>query len=713
MPLPSLSHDGLLVLWGQLLVLVAAARLAALLVQRFHQPAVVGEISAGVLLGPSILGRAWPEGTSWLAPTDPLSAAPLTALAWMGAAFLLVLTGLETDLRILQRFRRVVLVVAVGALGVPALTGLFVTRLLPESFGGPSSTPLLLTMFMTIALSISSLPVIAKILRELGYMRRDFAQVTLGVGMLNDLVGWLALGFLATLAGAGTLAPGHIALHTAAVAGVIVVALLACPPIIDAVLPWVHRRDRSAAAATAVTLTLTFAVATAMQAVGSEAVLGAYVAGIVLTRCRYQDARVRSHLETVTFAVFAPLFFATAGLRMDLGLLVGRDALIGTVLIVAAAVGSKVLGAYVSARGAGLAGGESLAVAICLNARGAVEIVVASVGLSLGVLSQAAYTAVALMAILTSVMTPPLLKATVGRWRGSAQERSRLDQEEALRRNLLLRPGRLLVPLFPSSYCLLVADVLHQAWPREAGVTVVDLDGHAEVRVARSANGGRVPSSDLERAFKGRDVSYRRNSASASPQAVLNESEMGYSAVGIALHPSPDALANGGHTDDLIPPIAMALLSDGKLPLVAVRCAVPHQQPVFARVVVPVAGTSASRAALELALGLADATGAEIVLVHIVDADEPEESMPVLEHAVTTARSQQVVVRSTVRRGSSVASEIISVAAEHSADLIVLGASLRRTMRGLSFSHAVEEVLRRADSAVVLVATPDSQPAAS
>src|SRR4051812_23282507 len=317
MPLPSISHSGLLLLWVQLLVLVTMARLAANLALRLRQPPVVGEIAVGVLLGPSLVGQVWPSAGLWLAPRDPLGAAPLTALAWVGAIFLLVLTGIETDLRIVGRFRRAVALITVGALVVPALAGVLVASWLPASFAGPTGRPVLLAMFMAISLSISSLPVMARILRELGMLRRYFAQIILGVGMLNDLIGWLALGFLATVSRSGTVTPAHVALSVTAVIAIIAVAFTAGPYLVDGLLQWVRRQDRSPAAAVTVTLTLPFALAAATQAVGSDAVLGAYLAGVVMSRCRRQDARVRSHLETVTYAVFAPLFFATAGLRMD------------------------------------------------------------------------------------------------------------------------------------------------------------------------------------------------------------------------------------------------------------------------------------------------------------------------------------------------------------------------------------------------------------
>ncbi|HEU5270936.1 MAG TPA: universal stress protein, partial [Jatrophihabitans sp.] len=335
------------------------------------------------------------------------------------------------------------------------------------------------------------------------------------------------------------------------------------------------------------------------------------------------------------------------------------------------------------------------------NARGAVEIVIASVGLSLGVLSQAAYTAIALMAVLTSAMTPPLLTAAVRNWRGSPQEQARLKREESLQRNLLIRPGRLLLPLGADTGCLSAANLLHRAWPLEAGVTIVP----AEQTRPSSPRGPRRPrDANLERLLDGREVSYR--AAGRDAQTALYASELGYSAMGIALHHNGNGNGNGaGHR---IPPVALGLLTGGEIPLVAVRCIADHRTASYDRIVVPVAGTRASAGALELALGLAETASTEVVLLHVTDgAEDPAGSIPVLEHAVSTARTRRVPVQVSVRHGPSVTREILDTAAANAGGLLVLGAALRRTRDGFCFSHAVERILAHADSAVAVVVTPE------
>jgi nucleotide-binding universal stress UspA family protein len=154
----------------------------------------------------------------------------------------------------------------------------------------------------------------------------------------------------------------------------------------------------------------------------------------------------------------------------------------------------------------------------------------------------------------------------------------------------------------------------------------------------------------------------------------------------------------------------MRLLTRGEIPLVAVRCIADHQSSSYDRIIVPVAGTRASAGALELALGLAETARTEILLLHVTDgtgAEEVNSSLRVLEHAVSTARTRRVPVHVSVRRGSSVAGGILDTASANTGGLIVLGAALRRTGDGYCFSHAVEKILARADSAVAVVVTPD------
>src|SRR5437763_1180253 len=443
MRLPSLDEHALLMMWLKLLVIVAAARTLGAAMRRIAQPPVVGELLAGVLLGPSVLAKLWPDAGHVVVPQGKLGAAPINAIGWVGVAFLLVLTGFETDLKIVRRLGRPATMVALGGLALPFVVGLGTGLIMPGAFRGNHGTTTAFVLFIAVSLSISSLPVIAKILDELGFMRRNFGQVTIAVGMVNDLIGWLALGVIAALGRTSHLSVTSVLVPIVAIAVILLAAFTIGQRAIDALLRQVRRREGSGVDAMTVTLVCTLLLAVLAQVARSDAMLGAYIAGILIGRSRFFQRRTATQLGSVTMAVFAPVFFATAGLRIDLQKLANPSALLWAGIVLAVAVVTKVVGAFGGARLARLSNREGLALAVGLNCRGAVEVVIATVGLTIGVLSPSAYTAIVLMAIVTSVMAPPLLRLVVQDWHGEPEEQERLEHEEAMERNLLARAQRL------------------------------------------------------------------------------------------------------------------------------------------------------------------------------------------------------------------------------------------------------------------------------
>ena len=355
------------------------------------QPAVIGELAAGVLLGPSVLGHLAPALHQWLFPNDPLQRALLAGPAWIGVFLLLILTGSETDLALIRRLGRATARVAIGSLVLPVLAGVALGVALPAEFVGEGAQREVFALFMGTALGISALPVIAKILSDLDLMRRNIAQVLLAAAMADDIAGWILLGIVAGLAQSGSLDAGRLLFTIVGLGLFLAVAFTVGQRLVDALLRGVLvRRWGSSASLTAVLLVALAAGATT-HAIGLEAVFGAFIAGIVLGRSRFHEAEVFAQLDGVTRSFFAPLFFATAGLRVDLGLLRDPEVLGWGLVVLAVASVSKAGGAYLGSRFAGLPKREGLALGVGLNARGAVEIVVATVGLSIGVLNPSSY----------------------------------------------------------------------------------------------------------------------------------------------------------------------------------------------------------------------------------------------------------------------------------------------------------------------------------
>lgn len=409
MPLPPLGDHELLLFWCQLFVLLIAARAGGYVLRLIGQPRVVGELLAGVALGPSALGQVWPRGWAWLFPEDDRQAGLLLGLAWFGIVLLLVTTGAETDLASIRRQGRVVVTTAIGSLFVPFGAGIAVGWLLPDAFVG-SSGKTTFAVFMGVALAISSLPVAARILGDLGLLQRPIGQLVLAVAMTNDVVGWILLGVLAGVAEGAGVSVGGVVIAVAGVVLVTILTLTLGPPLLDRVLMAVTAREGGPAASLSIVVLFAVAVGAATHAIGLEVVIGAFLAGIAIGRSRLVDGSVREHLEIMTAAVFAPLFFAVAGLRVDLTALADPQVIVGVVVVVVVATATKLLGSYAGARIGGLSRRDAFGVGAALNARGALEVVVATVGLSIGVLNRSSYTAIVVMAIITSASTGPLLR---------------------------------------------------------------------------------------------------------------------------------------------------------------------------------------------------------------------------------------------------------------------------------------------------------------
>ncbi|SEW15304.1 cation:proton antiporter domain-containing protein [Natrinema salifodinae] len=444
-----LETGELLWVFLMLTILLVTARALGELAKRFDLPAVVGELSAGILLGPSVIDSVAvvTEAVNWVEgyPVGP-QLELVEVIAWIGLLMLIILTGLETDLDLIVSKATESTLVALASIVVPFAAGFAFAWLLPEQFLAADGARLEFALFMAVAMSISAIPVIAKILMDMGHVRRNFGQITLAAGMINDTIGWILLALVAGLAEAGSVElteTGQTLLWLAAFLGVgFTVGLRA----VRRIFIWVDNVVGGQVAKITTLMVLALGVGSFTHALHLEAVLGAFVVGILVGQVNRFDYETEHTFEVVTIGVFAPIFFAIAGLRVNLGTLVEPLVFAVAVAALAIAVTGKFVGAYVGAKAAGLSNWEGVTMGAGLNARGAMEIIVATIGYGMNVLTIEMYSIVVMIAIVTSLMAPPMLRWALPKVEMSEEERERIAREERLRESFVANISRVLQP---------------------------------------------------------------------------------------------------------------------------------------------------------------------------------------------------------------------------------------------------------------------------
>ncbi len=421
--LPSLAPHALLVFLLQVALLLGVALALGRLAMRLGLPALVGELLTGVVLGPSLLGAFAPRLLSFVLPDDAVQLHLLDAVGQLGVLLLVGITGAQLDPVMLRRRGVTGVKVSLSGLVLPLALGIGAGFVAPAALLSHGTSRWVFALFLGVAMCVTAIPVIAKILADMGLLHRDLGQLTLAAGAIDDAVGWFLLSIVSAAATTGV-SGGDIALHAAYLVLFVVAAVVVGRPLVRWAMGFAGRAGDSGARITlAVVLILLGAAAT--QAMGMEALFGSFVLGILIGQARAAERpdprpgrsiwRDLTPLRTIVLSVLAPLFLATAGLRMDLTALADPKVLLAAVVLLAIAVVGKFAGAYIGARGSRLGHWEAVALGAGMNARGVVGTVVATTGLRLGVLSVATYTVVVLIAVVTSVMGPPVLRRAMAR----------------------------------------------------------------------------------------------------------------------------------------------------------------------------------------------------------------------------------------------------------------------------------------------------------
>jgi Kef-type K+ transport system membrane component KefB len=403
-PIDSLRHPlGVLLL--QLIVIVFAARLFGGLFCRFGQPAVVGEITAGIVLGPSVFGTLAPRISGVLFAPSSLSA--LKLFSEIGVVLFLFIVGLELDVAHLRQRARTAVVVSHASIVIPYFLGVVLSLFLYRELAPAGVSFLAFALFMGIAMSITAFPVLARILTERGLTGTYLGSTAVTCAAVDDVTAWSILAVVVAIVNSRGLEGSGV---TIALAMLFIVFMLGVVrPLLVRLGARASAADPPGKTAMAGVLLLLFVSALATEAIGIHALFGAFLAGVVMPRGAKLREALTERLDEVSSVFLLPLFFAFTGLRTQIGLL--NDArswlLCGVIILVATA--GKLGGSMFAARLTHLGWIDSFALGALMNTRGLMELIALNIGYELGILSPRVFTMMVLMALVTTFATGPLL----------------------------------------------------------------------------------------------------------------------------------------------------------------------------------------------------------------------------------------------------------------------------------------------------------------
>lgn len=393
----------------QLILILVATRLVVAVARRLGQTDVAGEILAGLLLGPSLLGALAPDLIKQI--FHPSTAPIFVGLAQLGLIFLMFQIGLEFEFRThLKAGRRDIVLISLLGLVIPFTLGFLVAPWFYERLLEPQPPALGFQLFFAIAMSITAIPILGRIFMELGLSHTRTAALTIGAAAIDDVAGWLLLGVVSLIVRDEFSAPwflGRVGLLALFVGAVFFVAR---PLLLRFVAGQMKRSRRLPTGTIAALLVVLFVSAAITSNLGVFAIIGGFVIGVAMHEDREFVEQWKSQISPLVYTLLLPVFFAYTGLRTDIGTLASWREVGLCALVCLVAFAGKFGGAWLASRIIGLAPRERLTVATCMNTRALMELVALNIGMDLGVLTPSMFTKLVIMALVSTFMATPLIR---------------------------------------------------------------------------------------------------------------------------------------------------------------------------------------------------------------------------------------------------------------------------------------------------------------
>ncbi len=727
-----MNEPSLAIFLAQIVALVVCGRLVGELMERVRQPAVMGQLIGGMLLGPSVLGALAPNLQHTLFPDSAGQKAMLDAVSQLGILLLLLLTGMETDLSVIRRSRRTAFSVSIAGIAIPFACGILVGQWLPDSVLPDPHRRFITSLFLGTALSISSVKIVALVVRELGFLRRTVGQVIVASAIIDDTIGWIIMSVTFGLALHGTIDVMTVTRSLLGTALFLVLSFTIGRRIVFFLIRWANDRFVSELSAITMIIVVAGLMALVTDAIGVHTVLGSFVAGILIGQSPILTRHIDEQLRGLIVALFMPVFFGIAGLSANLRALTSTDLMLLTIgLIIIASIG-KFAGAVLGGRIGGLTVSESLAVGCGMNARGSTEVIIASFGLSMGALSQNLFTSIVTMAVVTTMVMPPMLRWAFARLPLRADERERLEREDQEARGFVSNVERLLLAV-DSSYSGQLASRLVGllAGVRQIPTTALHFDyatAHALpggeeqaertatvlTKAAALAGEASEPADEPAPPKHDVDITTRIREPTETEEAISEEAKKGYGLLFIGREPASE----GNRFTDQITRSAVSF--GGPIAITIARGARSEgneNRPLT--ILVPVTGTPTSRQGAELAIALAQGSRGSVTALHVAGsyprdrrwglrfgtalAPDPGADAT-LRDIVELGKAYGVEVKGTLRARRTAENAIIREVRGGDYDLVVMGVSPRPGEQ-LFFGEVPADLLARAPCSLLFVAS--------
>ncbi len=746
---------------GQLLVLMITGRLLGEAMLRLGQPAVMGQLIAGLLIGPSVFGLLLPDLQHALFPKNPDQKAMIDAISQFGILLMLLLTGMETDLKLVRQTGRAAVLASLMGIVIPFACGVAVGEFLPDSLLPDPGKRLITALFLGTALSIASVKIVAMVVREMNFLRRVVGQVILASAIIDDSVGWIIVSIIFSLAAHGSVDIWSLAQSVVGTFLFMVVSLTIGRRIVFFIIRWVNDTFISEFAVITAILVIMGGMSSITYMIGVHTVLGAFMAGLLIGESPILTRHIDDQLRGIITAFFAPVFFGIAGLSADLTILKDPTiALLTLGLILIASIG-KFGGAFIGAELGGLTRREGFALACGMNARGSTEVIIATVGLSMGALNQNLFTMIVAMAVITTLAMPPTLRWALSRIPMRKEEKQRLEREEQEEKGFVANLERLLIAVDDSpngkfasrvagilagthgmpTTVLHIKDAAKIEKPKSEDDTLPDEEITKTKAAAKKADEKKSEAEEADDKPKDKAVEKKAEHAgetvkqaaaqikskqkeeekvdapvevttivheAPSAEVIAKEAKKGYDLMIIGLektahrgkdfHESVTALAKG---------------FDGPLAITAVRGDLEDKPRGKMNILVPINGTEPSRRAAEVAITMARANKASLTILYVAVRGDSKarrglrvrtQENAILKDIVTIADGYNMSISTAVVADSAADEAILKEAKRRNNNLIVMGVG-RRPGERLFFGDTAASLLEDAECSLLFLAS--------